>query len=351
MEDKDYYKLLGITDEEQKLDGEEFSSIVKKKFRKLSVQYHPDKQCDKTEEEKKEAEIKFKEINEANSVLSDPNKRREYDFKRNGFESFNQFGFGHSMGDFFSFGKEKTERGLNLHVTLSLTIEDVINGTTKNIKGERLVKCKHCGGTGSNDSKIHHCTKCNGNGFIVQTIVRGIAMYQHKTICQDCNGTGTHIIDKCKKCGGSGLVSEEFNVSVEIPKGTYDGAIFTVKGLGNESKLQGNHNGDVFVHISIENNDKFKIDGLNIIYELGLDLDEALCGCEKEFVTVDNKKIKIKIPELTEDGKVFRVKSLGVPNLIDTKQRGDLLIVIFYKKITKITNKQKKLIKEFYGRK
>lgn len=349
--EKDYYKILGITDEERKLDGEEFSNIVKKKFRKLSVLYHPDKQGGKTEEEKKEAEVKFKEINEANSVLSDPNKRREYDFKSNGFNSFNPFGGFSGMDSFFNFGQEDVERGENLHVTLNITIEDVINGCTKNVKGKRLVKCKDCGGTGSADGHIHYCTHCNGNGFVVQTIVRGNAVFQHKSVCQYCKGTGKQIIDKCKKCSGSGFVSEEFNASIEIPKGTYDGAIFTINGLGNESKIEGNPNGNILVHISIEKDDNFRIDGLNILCELGLDLDEALCGCEKEILTVDKKKIKIKIPELTENGKMFRIKSFGVPNLIDKQQRGDLLIFVKYNKITSITEKQKQLIKEFYGRK
>ena len=194
----DYYEALGITDEEKKLTGDAFADVVKKKYRRLASKYHPDKWVNGTEQEKKEAEEKFKQINEANMVLSDPQKRERYDLgDTTGFDfpdfsnfSFNPFG----DDDFNPFGGGFSFFGNN-------------NGGSKDVKYQKTVPCKHCNGTGSSDGKEHVCEHCHGTGRITQTTRRGNMVMQNITACPYCGGTGkgSGSAAKCKHCGGSGV--------------------------------------------------------------------------------------------------------------------------------------------------
>ena len=371
MADKkvDYYEVLGITDEEKKLTGDAFADVVKKHYKKLAIKYHPDKWSNGTEQEKKEAEEKFKQINEANMVLSDPQKRERYDmgdtsgfdfpdFRAYGGYGFNPFGDDFdpfSAGfNFFNRGQRKqTERGSDLKVSVGFTLQEALNGGKKTVRYQKQVPCSHCSGTGFSDGKDHKCPHCNGTGRIVQTSHRGNTTFQNITGCPYCGGTGRDMSNtspKCSYCGGTGMESISETIDIEIPQGVFDGASIRLVGRGCEPKSRDGVKGDLVVVFYAIDDDTFDVDGNNLTMRLELDLDEALCGCEKEIKTLDGHTIKIKIPELTEYGKVFRVPGRGIRNVQYGDVVGDLFVEIIYKKIDKITEKQKKLIREFYGR-
>lgn len=360
MEKVDYYDILGITDEEKKLTGDKFNDVVKKKFRKLSLKYHPDKQVGKSEQEQKEAEEKFKQINEANSILSDPQKRQQYDL---GGSNSNPFGSGFNpfsgMGGFSSFAEQffgrggrqqRVERADDIEVRVGVTLEQTISGGKVTVKGKRKVPCVHCNGTGSSDGKDEKCPYCNGNGIIEQTTQRGNTIFTQTTECPHCHGTGKIIKNKCSKCNGSGYEVVDFTETVDIPVGVFDGAAIQISGLGDKARTRNGVDGNLVIIFNLIKDNRFDVEGNCLLYNLDLDLDEALCGCDKEIETVDGGKIRITIPELTEHGKIFRVRGKGIKNIQYGNERGDILIVVKYKKLTKISDKQKKLIKEFYGR-
>ena len=369
----DYYKVLGITDEEKKLTGDQFSDVVKKKFKKLAIKYHPDKWVNGTEQEKKDAEEKFKQINEANEVLSDPKKRERYDMgDMSGFDfpdfssygGFNPFGddegfSGFHMGGFNSFfgnrnKRKQVERGDDIRIKVYFSLEDSLNGGKQTVTYGKNVPCKHCNGTGSKDGKTHVCSVCGGTGQSVQSSKRGNMFFQNITVCPNCHGTGVEASEKCTYCGGTGLETKNATVDIEIPKGVYSGAAIKLSGLGCEAPTSDGINGDLVVIFVEKEHNVFKRDPnnpMNLSMTLELDIDEALCGCEKNIQTLDGKTIKITIPELTESGKIFRVEGKGTRVIEYGDHVGDLFVVVKYRKLTKISDKQKKLIKEFYGRK
>ena len=364
----DYYEVLGITDEEKKLKGDAFSDVVKKKFKKLAIKYHPDKWVNGTDQEKKDAEEKFKQINEANMVLSDPQKRERYDIGDTAgfdFPDFNAYGFSSfdddefdpfsSFKNFFHRGEQrkKVERGDDLKIVVSFTLKEALNGSTKTIKYNKQVPCSHCNGTGYSDGKEHKCQHCNGTGRQVQTSRRGNAVIQNITACPYCGGTGRDMsqsVSSCKYCNGSGFEVRTETINIQIPEGVFDGATMALKGRGGEPRTKDGVNGDLIIVFKLMADGDFETNGNNLIMKLELDLDEALCGCEKEIKTLDGHTLKIKIPEQTEYGKVFRIPGKGIKNVQYGNAVGDLFVEIIYRKLNRITEKQKKLIKEFYGR-
>ena len=363
----DYYEVLGITDEEKKLTGDAFADVVKKKYKRLAVKYHPDKWVNGTEQEKKEAEEKFKQINEANMVLSDPQKRERYDLGDTSGFDFPDFGgfspfegmdiddfspFGHGFSFFGNRGQRKqVERGQDVQVDVYVTLEEILNGGSKDVKYQKNIPCSHCNGTGSSDGKEHVCEHCHGTGRITQTTRRGNMVMQNISACPYCGGTGKGggTVDRCKYCGGSGVETVYETTRINIPYGIFDNAAIKIDGKGCEPRTKGGVNGDMIVVFHELPHSTFKRDGNNLLMDLELDLDEALCGCEKEIKTLDGHKVKMQIPELTEYGKVFRLAGKGIP-YARTNSTGDLYVTIKYKKLNSITEKQKKLIKEFYGR-
>ena len=365
----DYYEVLGITDEEKKLTGDAFADVVKKKFKKLAIKYHPDKWVNGTEQEKKEAEEKFKQINEANSVLSDPQKRERYDlgdtsgFDFPDFSNFNPFGdddddfnpFGGGFS-FFSRGRKKktVEKGEDIQIVVDFTLEEALNGAVKDVTYQKSKPCSHCNGTGASDGKTHECPHCHGKGQIAQTTRRGNMVMQNITVCPYCHGTGmdrSSTVDKCKYCGGTGVETQNETVKVEIPVGIFNGGAVQITGKGNDAPTNNGISGNLIVTFREKPHSIFTRNRKDLYMTLELDIDEALCGCKKEITGLDGKKIALFIPELTEYGKVFRVAGKGIPWIYqyDTTP-GDLFVTIKYRKLNKITEKQKKLIKEFYDR-
>ena len=217
-ENKDFYKILGLTEEDKKLPNDEFEKVLKKKYRELSIKYHPDRNPGN-----KEAEEKFKEINEANDVLSDPQKRQEYDFGNSGidFNGFNPFGgfadhFSDMMGG-FNFGmRQRVVHGENANVSVDVKLEDVLYGTTKTIKFNRMGSCPHCGGTGSKDGKTTTCPKCGGTGMIGNVSRMGNQTFIQQSRCPDCGGTGVKNTENCPYCGGNGVKKESVTKTIKV---------------------------------------------------------------------------------------------------------------------------------------
>lgn len=325
---RDYYEVLGVA--KNATEDE-----IKKAYRKIAIKYHPDRNPDN-----KEAEEKFKEAAEAYDVLHDPQKRQQYD--QFGFDGpagmgggfggfggaggfsmddiFSMFGDvfgGHSgfggFGGFGSTGGRQQYRGSDLRLKVKLNLQDVATGVTKKFKLRKDIACPHCHGSGAeNGSAAETCPKCHGSGVVVKSVRTMLGMMQTQTECPECHGEGTVIKNKCKECGGTGIVKGEEVVEIKIPAGVAEGMVVNVPGKGNA----GMHNGvtgNIQVFIEEERNDTFVRDGQDIIYNLLLDIPTAALGGEVEIPTIDGSKMKIKIEPGTQPGKVMRLRGKGLP--------------------------------------
>lgn len=358
---KNYYEILGITDEEKNLPKNEFEKILKKKYRSNALKFHPDRWANGTDEEKQEAEQKFKEIAEANEVLSDPNKRKMYDnggfeFDSSGFDPFEMFrnmsggGFG-SMFDMFNNmggGGRRVNRGSNIQTNLSMSMKEAYLGGEKTISVTKQKPCVHCNGTGSEDGKESTCSTCNGTGRVSKTTQMGPGSFQMiQSICPNCNGTGKKIKNKCKKCNGTGLETETVFETINIPRGLSDGMVVTIMGAGNASP-NGGPNGDLLVNIHIKPDNYFvRPDEINIIHYEEVPFNECLLGFNKVFFAIDGTEVTVNAPELTPHGKSFIFKGKGMPHPQNPNIVGDYAVVINHKLPKKLTNEQKKKLKDF----
>lgn len=341
MAEKDYYSILGV-------DRNASEDDIKKAYKKLCLQYHPDRWINATEEEKKEAEEKFKEINEANSILSDPEKKRNYDMfgKAEGFTD-NGGGFspfGAHMSDIFEMfmnangGFQSQAEDDFLSATVHLTLKEAYTGAQKNIKFKVKKPCQKCEGTGSVNKQFTNCPHCNGTGKITKTMnIGGNGYTKIETYCPHCHGTGKVPAEICPDCNGKGYVTEERTISLNFPSG--------IENTYAQVQLD---TGEILnVTVQIEPNDGFIRRGNDIVSQIFLTLEEAWCGAEKEFVHIDGSKIKVKIPELTRYGERLTIPNKGFSNG-GNYLKGNLILLVQYIIPQKINKKQKDLLKEFY---
>lgn len=355
---KNYYEILGITDEEKILQGEKFNEVCKKKYRSCAMKYHPDRWANGTDEEKAEAERKFKEIAEANEVLSDPQKRQMYDnggfeFNADGFDPFEMFrnmagGLGGGFGDFFGSGRQRVNRGSNVQAHVSMTLEEAYFGGDKKVTVTRQKSCVHCNGTGSADGKSSTCPQCQGSGILAKHIQLGPNAYQTiQTVCPNCKGTGKSITTPCSHCKGSGLESVTTTETFDFPRGLSDGMVINIPGMGNEPN-GGGQNGDLHIIVHIYPHSYYtRPDEINLVHYDEVPFNECLLGFKKEYMAIDGTKVVVDAPELTPHGKAFFFKGKGMPHPNNPNIVGDYAVVINHKLPTKLTNEQKKKLKDF----
>src|SRR5438067_2799421 len=338
MTKRDYYEILGVS---KGASAEE----IKKAYRKVAMQFHPDRNPgDKT------AEDKFKEAAEAYEILSDSDKRAQYDrfghagvsgngrgHATNMEDIFSQFGdiFGEDIfGSFFGgggrrggSGGHRTARGVrgsNLRIKIKLTYEEIAKGVTKNIKVKKYVACNTCGGSGAKDKgSVQTCGTCGGSGQVRRVTNTFLGQMQTVTTCPTCNGEGTTITAKCNVCKGEGRVYGEETVTLDIPAGVQEGMQLSLSGKGNAGE-RGGANGDLIILIEEEAHPSLHRDGLNVAYDLFITFPDAVFGTNVEVPTIDGKA-KIKIPPGTQSGKIFRLKGKGFPE-VNGYTKGDQLI-------------------------
>lgn len=360
MSKRDYYEVLNVG---------KSSSIdeIKKSYRKVAMQFHPDRNPGD-----KAAEEKFKEAAEAYEVLSDNDKRAQYDryghaglsnngrgggFSGGGMnmeDIFSQFGdiFGDDIfGNFFGGnqrgsrgGQRRGIRGSNLRVKLKLTYEEIAKGVTKNIKVKKYVGCGTCHGSGAKDKgSVQTCQTCGGSGQVRRVQNTFLGQMQTVTTCPTCNGEGSTITAKCGTCKGEGRVFGEETVSIEIPAGVQEGMQLNISGKGNAGE-RGGSNGDLIILIEEEPHKDLHRDGLNVAFDLYISIPDAVFGTQVEVPTIDGRA-KIKIPPGTQGGKIFRLKGKGFP-AVNSYQKGDQLIHINVWTPQHLTSEEKALLEK-----
>lgn len=336
---RDFYEILGVS---KSASQEE----IKKAYRKVAMQYHPDRNPGD-----KAAEEKFKEAAEAYEILNDPDKKAQYDrFGHSAFGSgrssggygggmnmddiFSQFGdiFGdEGFGSFFGGngrrgggGQHRGTRGSNLRVKLKMNFEEIAKGANKTIKVKKHVKCGTCQGSGAKDkNSMQTCGTCNGSGQVRRVQNTFLGQMQTVTTCPTCNGDGTTITAKCTACKGDGRVYGEETVTIDIPAGVQEGMQLSISGKGNAGE-RGGAAGDLIVLIEEEQHPQLQRDGLNVAFELHISFPDAVFGTQVEVPTIDGRA-KIKIPAGTQSGKIFRLKGKGFPH-VNSYEKGDQLI-------------------------
>ena len=359
MAKRDYYEVLGV-------DKNASANDIKKAYRKLAIQYHPDKNPGD-----KEAEEKFKEAAEAYGVLSDPDKKARYD--QFGFEGlggaggaggfsgagmdindiFSMFGdiFGGrgGFGGFSGFGgggssRPAKFRGSDQRVKVKLTLQEIANGVTKKFKLKKYVPCTHCNGSGAENGAVETCPECKGTGRVVRTQQSIFGMMQTEVACPHCNGQGKIIKNKCKHCNGDGIVMGEEIVEVNIPAGVYEGMQLSMRGKGNAGKHNGIP-GDLLILVEEEKHPTLVRDENDLIYSLLLDIPTAALGGFAEIPTIDGKA-KVTIDPGTQPGKVLRLRGKGLPS-INGYGKGDIVVNISVYIPEELSRDEKKAMEEF----
>lgn len=355
---KNYYDILGITDEEKKLQGDEFEKVLKKKYRKIALAEHPDRQSGKSEAEKKKAEERFKDASEAYEVLSDASKRAEYDNPHSNFEfsggpDFGGMGmddilrhFGFSGMD-FGFGSRRRDdapsKGSNIRITMKLTLEEMYNGVTKKIKYNRFEPCDKCGGSGKTDkTRERMCRTCGGSGYVFSQ--NGFMSMQRT--CPTCGGSGKHIENPCPSCGGHGIVQKSCIEEIKLEKGLLNGMNIIFGGKGNYPPHGKGVQGDLIISIQAVPNENYELDGNDVYFPITLNVVDAILGCSVQIKTIDGKQLTAKIPSGTRDGHKLRFRGYGIPIYGSNRRSGDMIGVVEIDIPKKINKKEEELLKE-----
>jgi len=341
---RDYYEILDVG---KGADQEE----IKKAYRKLALQYHPDRNPGN-----KKAEEKFKEASEAYEILSNGEKRVIYDrFGHEGLKSSGYRGFGQSSDifsafsdifeDFFGFssgrGAGRSTVGENIQISLKITLEEAAKGTATEVEIPRLDICVHCEGQGAEPgTKIISCRTCGGRGQVIQ----GNSFFRVNSTCPHCYGKGEHITSPCKSCRGIGKVQVSKKISLKVPPGVDSGSKLRVAGEGEKSD-HGGPPGDLFIYIEVEDNPFFSREGNDLICRIPISVVQAILGTEIKVPTLW-EEVTLHIPSGTQYGNVFRLKGKGIPDLRGRKQ-GDQLVEVYIPIPQKISPEQEHLLKEF----
>lgn len=352
MASKDYYSILGV---DRNVDDKE----LKKAYRKLAIKYHPDKNPNN-----KEAEQKFKEIVEAYDVLSDKDKRRQYDMfgtvdgssfsggsssdideflKR--FMHHGGFGFGNDFADMYS-NQNVVQKGKDKKVRVTITLEDVFNKGKRTIKYDRYKPCKECGGKGvGKNGHIDVCPTCGGRGVVtkMEKFLHGFST--QTMVCPTCGGSGKSIVNGCPKCHGTGIELMEETLTIDIPVGVTEGAIMKIPNMGNYCQRGEGDNGDLIIIFKIAEDSKFRISPetpYDIVYIDEVPVLDCITGCDRIIKHPDGKQYKYNIRQGIENESVISLSGKGIAK--SKGYYGDLKIIVKYKMPTEISNDEKKLI-------
>ena len=357
MAKRDYYEVLEVPKAASKED-------IKKAYRKLAIKYHPDKNPGD-----RKAEENFKEATEAYEVLADDKKRQAYNqFGFAGVEGVGGArpqdyssiftGFEDIFGDFSSFfdsffggggsrryhpGRSNMRQGANLRYDIEISFTNAVFGTKLEIKYPRNDKCSICNGTGSDSgSGKSICNTCGGSG----QVRRSSGFFSIATTCPSCNGEGETVKDPCGECRGSGLVKKKRTIKVAIPAGIENGNRISLRGQG-DSGINGGPPGDLYVYIHYKTHEYFERAGNDLYCLIPISITQASLGAEIFVTTLDDKKLRLKVPSGTQNGKILRIKNEGIPYMHNSNRRGDLHIKIKVIIPTKLSFKEKDLLKEF----
>ncbi|MCD6505525.1 molecular chaperone DnaJ [Candidatus Poribacteria bacterium] len=348
MAKRDYYEILGVSRDASQEE-------IKRAYRRLAMKYHPDKNPGD-----KEAEERFKEVNEAYEVLSDPEKRARYDqFGHAGFRgptgtggdfSFD-FGFGAfediisdifgDFSDFFGGSRRRAgpRRGDDIRYDLEVTLEEILAGKTVPIEVIRTETCPRCHGTGS-ASPPKTCPRCGGRGKI--SFRQGF--FTVSQTCPQCGGTGRVITDPCPQCGGRGVIRRKRRIEINIPKGVEEGTVLRVPGQGNAG-MNGGPPGDLLVVIHVKKHDRFERRGNDLLTTVSISFIQAALGTEVEVLTPGGSTVKLRIPPGTQSESILRIKNKGLPYM-DGFGSGDLLVRVLVKVPSDMSDREKELLRE-----
>ncbi len=355
MAKRDFYEILGVSKDAS-------SEEIKKAYRKIAVKYHPDKNPDD-----KASEEKFKEAAEAYETLSNQDKRSRYDqfghaglgggaghggFSMNMEDIFSQFGdifgggFGSGFGGFgqSSHSRRQVNRGSDLRIKIKLTLEEIVNGVEKKVKVNKYITCSSCNGSGAKSpSDFKTCPTCQGSGRVTQITNSFLGRMQTARVCPECGGDGKIITQKCNVCYGNGIIKGEEIISIKIPAGVEEGMQMSIRNKGNAAAKNGIP-GDLIVLIQEIEHPLLKRNENTLVYDHYLSIPDAILGTSADIPTIDGK-VRIKIPQGTQAGKVFRLNGKGIPD-VNNYRRGDQLVYINIWTPQNLTKDEKKAIEE-----
>ncbi len=357
-EKRDYYEVLGV-------DKSASDDAIKKAYRKLAKQYHPD-----LHPGDQEAEAKFKEVNEAYEILSDKDKREKYDqfgfagvdpnyaaqsgYGGGGFGG----GFGFDMGDIFNsffgggFGgaadsqrRNGPRKGDNIGAELTISFEEAAFGCEKEVSVGRVESCPACKGDGcAPGTTADTCPDCKGTGTVTTVRQTAFGSMRQSAVCSRCGGTGKIIKDPCPTCKGKGKVRKNKKITVKVPAGVDDGQTVRIRGEGHAG-VNGGSAGDLLVDINVRRHEIFERDGANVLCEMPISFTQAALGAELEVPTLDGK-VRYNIPEGTQTGTTFRLKGKGIP-YVGYKTRGDQYVTVTVETPKGLSREQKELLRKF----
>lgn len=357
MAKRDYYEILGVA---KNATAEE----IKKAYRKLALQFHPDKNPGN-----KEAEEKFKEAAEAYDVLSNAEKKQRYDqFGHAGMGGAGGFGGGGNMNmeDIFSqfgdvFGESIFEnffggggrggrrggggrKGSNIRIKVKLTLDEIAKGARKTIKVKKYITCDNCNGTGAKDSSsFHTCKTCNGQGQVRRVTNTILGQMQTTQTCPTCHGSGQTVTANCSKCHGEGKMYGEDTITIDIPAGVTDGIELSMNGKGNAGD-KGGPAGDLLISIEEVAHEELRREGNHVLHTLYINFADAALGTQVEVPTLDGR-VRIKIPEGTQSGHIMRLKGKGLPSL-NSYAKGDQIIQVNVWVPKHLSSEEKKLMEK-----
>lgn len=349
MSKRDYYEVLGVSRDASEED-------IKKAYRRLAMKHHPDRNPGNSE-----SESAFKEINEAYEVLSTPEKRQVYDQYgaeglkagggRGGFGGFQGADLGDMFGDLFENlftqgqgggrGKPRTRRGADLKYEAEITLEEAFTGVKVPVNFERTEVCTECGGTGARSKTgIRKCPDCHGSGRVQYSQ----GFFSFSQACPECRGEGEVITVPCKACSGAGRQKKTASINIKIPAGVEEGAVLRVSG-GGDAGLRGGDSGDLYIQVRLKHHPNFERQGSDLLYDCPVAVWQAALGGETDVPVIEGGRVKIKIPQGTQHGKVFRLHNHGM-SAAGGKSRGDLLVKVKLEVPPDLSPRQRELFEE-----